>query len=270
MITISFVIPIYNEEKRLYKTFKALRQAQGKLFGGLKLEKVIFVDDGSTDRSKLIVESGKLKVKKAVKLISYHPNKGKGYAVKRGMMESDSDYTLFFDADISTPLSELNKFIKYFENKIDVIVGTRKNGKSTVVRHQPLFREFLGRGFTLLTQIILRLNISDFTCGFKAFSRQSKEKIFSEAKIQKWGYDAEILYIAKKFGFSIAEKSVIWANDERTKVNLLKDIPYTLFELGKINWIHAIKPEIIYTFNYSRLNYKKFTKTVASLLSMIF
>ena len=188
MKTISFVIPVYNEEKRINKTFSALKSFTQP--EGLTLREVIFVDDGSTDITKSKIKNQKSKLEKIlnakVKIISYKINKGKGYAVKQGMLSSNSDYTLFFDADMSTPLTELNKFIPFMNDNKDVIIGTRKNGKSTVVVHQPKIREFLGRGFTLITKKLLRLNVSDFTCGFKAFSKNSKNKISSTSSINTW------------------------------------------------------------------------------------
>lgn len=259
MKTISFVIPVYNEEKRLKKAFKALKNL--KLPRGLKLNEVIFVNDGSTDKTVGILKKNIPSVFPispisliSPKIISYSQNKGKGYAVKQGMLASKADYTLFFDADISTPLSEINKFMPYIKNDIDVIIGTRKNGESTVIKHQPFFREILGRGFTLITQKFLGLNVTDFTCGFKAFSKQAKEKIFSKSKINSWGYDAEIIFLAQKNNLTIAEKAVTWSNDEQTKVKLHKAIPQTLFDLIKILWKHEIKEKLIFNFKFKIFN----------------
>lgn len=213
-----------------------------KLPRGLKLEEVIFVNDGSTDSTKARIQNAKIKFDKKfkikVKLISYKKNMGKGYAVKQGMLKSNSDYTLFFDADISTPLLEITKFYKEIKKGTDVIIGTRKNGKSTVVNHQPFFREILGRGFTKLSQVILGSKTTDFTCGFKAFSQKGKEEIFIKTKIYGWGFDAETIFLAEKLGFKTKEIPVTWSDDKQTKVKLYKAIPQTLFELLKILWAH--------------------------------
>jgi len=236
MKSLSFVIPIYNESKRLHKTFEALQG--GFSFSGIKLEKVIFVDDGSIDNTKDKIKRQKLKLKQILKakieVISYPINRGKGYAVKQGMLASDSDYTLFFDADMSTPLSEFSKLMPHIQKQVDVLVGTRKNGHSTVVKHQPLYRELLGRGFTLISQLILNTWVTDFTCGFKAFSRTAKNEIFPLAQIERWSYDSEILYLGRMLGYKLQEVPVLWKNDEGTKVNLLKDIPKTLIDLISI------------------------------------
>lgn len=238
MKTISFVIPFYNEEKRILKTISALKK--GFNFNGLKLEKVIFVNDGSKDKTARIISSFKKqlekKLKAKIKIISYSKNQGKGYAIKKGMLTSNSDYTLMFDVDMSTPLNQIKKFIPYFEKNIDVIIGTRKNGKSTVIKHQPLYRELLGKGFTLITNIILNVWVTDFTCGFKAFSKYAKNRIFENTKINRWAYDAEVLYLAKKMNLEIIEVPVLWKNDPLTKVNLIKDLPETLKDLFKIRF----------------------------------
>ena len=250
MKTISFVIPIFNEEKRINKTFKALKRF--KVPEGLKLSEVIFVDDGSEDKTVLKITKAKKaiskKLKAKVKTISYAKNMGKGYAVKKGMLASKADYTLFFDADMSTPLTELSKFVPFINDNTDVIIGTRKNGHSTVIVHQPKIRELLGKGFTLMTKTILRLNVTDFTCGFKAFSKEAKNEIFAKSFIKRWGYDAEIVFLADKYKFKIAEKSVTWSNDKNTKVKLYKAIPETFMEIFSIYWRHEIKPAILSIF----------------------
>lgn len=242
MKTLSFVIPVYNEENRLDKTFKALQELQ--LPRGLSLLEVIFVNDGSIDKTGTLIKQFAFKKRKfmTIRLISYSQNKGKGYAIRQGMRNAKGDYALFFDADMSTPLSEIAKFVPFMEQDIDVIVGTRKNGKSTVIKHQPKFREALGKGFTKITQLALNLQVTDFTCGFKTFSKASRTVVFSKALIDGWGYDAEILFLAKNYGFSMVEKAVTWSNDERTKVKLYKAVPQTLFELYKIHKAHTVTP----------------------------
>lgn len=263
MKTISFVIPVYNEEARIGKTFEALRKLQ--LPRGLKLQEIIFVNDGSTDKTKQLIRefiyrhSGNSersveasRIVKATKkdpgqarmtnytLISYPQNQGKGYAIRTGMLASKADYTLFFDADMSTPLSELKKFMPFINRNVQVIVGTRKNGKSTVIKHQPRYRELLGQGFTKLTQLMLGVNVTDFTCGFKAFSKDAKDIIFPQTAINGWGYDAELLFLTFKQNLTVAEKAVLWSNDERTKVNLVKAVPKTFMELITIHRLHTL------------------------------
>ena len=241
MKTLSIVIPVYNEEKRLNKTFKAL--SEGFSFTGIRLEKLIFVNDGSSDETleKIKNYQGKLgkKLKAKVEIYSYQPNKGKGHAIKTGMLISDSDYTLCFDADIATPLSEFKKFLPLIRKNTPVIIGTRKNGESTVTSPQPLYRQLLGRGFTYLANLILNTWATDFTCGFKAFSREAKEAIFNQSIIDGWGYDAEILFLAKKQGFRVIERAVLWQDDRQSRVKLYKDLPLSFLELLKIRVYHS-------------------------------
>lgn len=257
MKTISFIIPVFNEEKRLKKTFLALKKLQ--LPYGLKLAEVIFVNDGSKDRSKLKIQKSKVLLEKIlnakIKLISYSINQGKGYAIKQGMSISSSDYTLFFDADISTPLVEINKFMPYINKGIDVIIGTRKNGKSTVIKHQPLFRELLGKGFTLFTKLMLGLSVTDFTCGFKAFSKKARLTIFPNCVINRWGYDAEVIFLAKKYNISVVEKAVIWSNDKDTKVNLIKAIPQTLIDIAVILKEHVFESAFLPNLAHNKNTY---------------
>lgn len=249
MKSISFVIPVYNEEKRFKKTFKAFNELS--VPRGLKLKEIIFVNDGSSDRTesciKYYVACRKKKsiihnTKYKIHVLGYKQNKGKGYAIRLGMKHSTADYTLFFDADISTPLSEIKKIFPLMEKNIDAIIGTRKNGKSTVIKKQPFLRESLGKCFTKITQIILKTKITDFTCGFKAFSRKAKEEIIQKSKINRWSFDSEFIFILENAKFSVREVPVVWTNDERTKVNLFKDIPQSFFDLLRIVWIHKIEP----------------------------
>jgi dolichyl-phosphate beta-glucosyltransferase len=238
MKTLNFVIPVYTEEKRFDKTVSDL--LKGFKFKEISLKKIIFVDDGSSDATAKLIQKYSKSLSNAlnckVHLISYKPNKGKGFAVKTGMLASKADYTLFFDADMSTPLEEFKKFIPFILQGKDVIIGTRKNGHSTVVVPQPLYRQVLGRGFTLLSNIILNTWVTDFTCGFKAFSNQATQNIFATAKINRWGYDSELMFLSKKLGYSIQEVPVVWINDDRSRVNLLQDLPGSLKELFSIRW----------------------------------
>lgn len=265
MKTISFVIPIYNEDSRLQKTFKALKEL--KLPTGLLLDKVIFVNDGSTDNSVSLVKNAVTKFKKSqnlnIELISYAKNRGKGYAVKTGLLSSTSEYTLFFDADISTPLSELSKFVKHIESGTDVIIGTRRNGKSTVVVHQPFIREFLGQCFTRFTNIFLGINTSDFTCGFKALSEKAVKTIAPRMRVNGWGYDAEIIFLAHKEGLTPKEVPVLWFNDPNTKVKIHKAIITTLKDLLTIRWEYSVKPAILYYPKHLSFVFSRFASLFA-------
>lgn len=235
--SLSIVIPLYNESERLGTTFAALKKLS--LPSSFILDEIIFVNDGSTDKSLRLVEqfanrhsreSGnpgdRSPIKSgmtSIKLVTYKKNRGKGYAVRQGMLASKADYTLLTDADMSTPLEELIKFEKFVKKNAHIMIGTRKNGHSTVVVHQPMYRELMGKCFTKLSQLILNTWVTDFTCGFKLFSREAAIKLFTRAQIDRWGYDAEIIFLSRKANYTIVEIPVTWSNDQRTKVTLLKD-----------------------------------------------
>jgi dolichyl-phosphate beta-glucosyltransferase len=236
MTTITLIIPVYNEAKRLSKTFSTLNK--WKVPSGIKIDQVIYVNDGSTDQSLSLLKNSPLKFNK--KVISYKQNQGKGFAVKKGMLASKSSYTLLLDADMATSPTQLKKFIPFMKNGTDIIVGTRKNGHSTVTVHQPFIRENLGKIFTKLSQLILNVPVTDFTCGFKAFSLKAKNDIFKRSLVNRWGYDAEILFLGIQLGYSIEEKSVLWADQVGTKVSMLKDGLYSLTELAQIRLNHTL------------------------------
>ncbi|MEK7499785.1 MAG: glycosyltransferase [Patescibacteria group bacterium] len=239
--TLTIVIPVYNEKQRIGKALHALEQ--GFIYPGIKLERIIFVNDGSTDRTVAIITRAAQKLKSilkaAIDIVSYSENQGKGYAIRTGLARATSDYVLFMDADMSTPLTEFRKFLPYIHEHIPVVIGTRRNGHSTVIKHQPLIREVLGRGFTLLSQVILQTWVSDFTCGFKLFSREAKDAILKRAYVNGWGYDAEFIFLARTEGFTIQQCPVLWSDDKRSKVHIVQAVLTTLHELLMIRFYHA-------------------------------
>lgn len=254
MKTLSIVIPVYNEQERLNKTFEALSKLR--ITRDLKLEKIIFVDDGSDDNTKIIIHNSKLITEKLLKvnivLISYKNNQGKGYAITQGMKASVSDYTLFCDADMSTHVNEVRKFLPYIRKNMPVIIGTRKNGQSTVIRHQPIVRELLGRGFTLLSNIVLNTWVTDFTCGFKAFSKEAKDILFPQLRVKGWGFDVELLFLGRISGFEFAEVPVVWSDDRKSKVKLWKDIPKSFYDLVYVRYSSISAPFSKPTWSFIR------------------
>jgi glycosyltransferase involved in cell wall biosynthesis len=223
-IFLSVIIPVFNEEHRVHYLEEVALYLKKQKY----TTELIVVNDGSLDKTKTRLQQ--LSAKLGFKMISYSPNRGKGAAIKTGMLVATGKYRLFMDVDLSTPVSEIGKLIPLLP-KHDVVIGTRKNGRAKVLIHQPKLRELLGKGFTLLSQLILGLNVSDFTCGFKCFSAPAAEEIFSAMKIERWGFDPEILYLAKKRGYRIKEIPVIWKNDLQTKVRFPQDIINSLSEL---------------------------------------
>jgi dolichyl-phosphate beta-glucosyltransferase len=231
---ISVIVPVYNESQRIHhleqiiKYLKTLPQ---------KTE-LIVVDDGSKDDTLKKLRS--MNSGNNFRILTYKKNAGKGYAIKTGMLAAKGDYCLFLDVDLSTPISEMGKFIPVL-GKADIVIGTRKSKGANVVTPQPIIRKWMGRGFTLLSQIMLNVWVSDFTCGFKFFSKEAAKKIFSNVKVFRWGFDSEVLFLAKKYGFSVKEVPVTWVNDLSTKVKFPRDIIVSFRELLTIRNNDMIK-----------------------------
>lgn len=224
---LSIIIPLYNEEKRILNLMHIYQYLRSKKFAW----EIILVNDGSTDNTKKAINKMlKSNNLKNIHIISYAQNKGKGFAIKNGMLNAVGEYRLFTDIDLSTPIEELNKFIPNLA-KFDLIIGSRKMAGSKVIIHQPSIREKLGKGFTKLSQIVLQLNITDFTCGFKCFSKIAAEDIFSKQRVNRWGFDSEILFLAKKFKYKVKEVPVKWSNDPKSRVKFPQDIIRSLRDL---------------------------------------
>lgn len=229
---LTIILPVFNEEKRIKRGLKKCLDFIKT--SNLNIE-IILVNDGSTDKTKEVVKR-LISGKKHFKLINYSQNQGKGQAIKRGVNKALGSLILFSDIDFSTPLFEINKFLPFIKNGVDIVIGTRKVKGSKLEKRQSLLREWLGKGFTFLANCLLKVRVSDFTCGFKLFKKKAAKKIFAKTKIKRWGFDAEVLFLAEKFGFSIIEIPVIWRNDEQTKVDLKKDIWRSLKDLLMIRW----------------------------------
>lgn len=227
---LSLVIPAYNEEKRIGKTLEGMLEFIGsKSFP----TEILVVDDGSTDRTVEVVNSFSNE-KIPLRLISYGKNRGKGYAIKTGMLAARGEYALFADADMSTPIEMFDRFEPYMKEGVEVIIGTRKTAGAYVGKHQALYRENMGKVFTWISNRLLGLDTTDFTCGFKCFHRRTIEPVFGSQRISGWGYDTEIIFIARHKGFRIQEVPVSWYNDEATRVKLWKNVFTCLLELYQI------------------------------------
>ena len=219
---LSVIIPVYNEAKRLPAALAICRRHPD--------WEIIFVDDGSTDATAQMIK------KAGFKLITYPRNQGKGYALKQGVAAAAGPLILITDVDFSTPIIELPKLLCV---KADIVIGSRKTAGAKITRHQPRLREFLGKQFTNLTNFWLGTKVSDVTCGFKLFKAPIAKKLFALSKIKRWGYDAEIIYLAKKLNYQITEVPVTWQNDARTKVALFPDVFRSLLDLLLIRLYHG-------------------------------
>lgn len=227
---LSVIIPAYNEADRLPKTLY-------KIFNYLEKQKysfeIIVVDDGSTDQTpKAILDEFGEKVKV---LVQKH-NSGKGSAVRMGVLNSVGEQVLYLDADGSTPISEIEKLQKEIYNH-DLAIGSRKDSSLIEVR-QPFYREYLGKTFNFIVCSLTQIKIKDTQCGFKLIKGQIARKLFSQMKIDGFAFDVELIYLAIQKGLKIAEIPVVWINDERSKVSILRDPLIMLTEIFKIKFIH--------------------------------
>lgn len=226
MKKISIIIPAFNEEARITKTLESIP----KQMLGFRLE-VIVVNDGSTDKTKKIVQKIATK-KENITLLAHLKNKGKGAAIKTGMLACDGDFALYMDADNSTTINHLEKFIKKATEN-DVIIGSRALKDSQITRHQSYYKRLLGKLGNLLIRKILGLKFQDTQCGFKFFNRYAINKIFPDCECSGWGIDFEILKIAKSKKLKIIEIPITWENNPGSKVTW-KSYIQTLIELIKV------------------------------------
>ncbi len=243
--TLTIIIPTYNENSRIKKTLKIL--TKGVSYNGIKIKEIFFVDDGSTDGTpKLIKKSKKIiekNTKAKVKIISYKKNKGRGFAIRYAAQKFNSDYLLYVDADFSIPLDNIKKFIPYMKKDYDVIIGSKKIKGAKEIIKRSLLRKIIGYGHSLIAYLVLGVFVWDFQGGFKLFSRRYVEKIFPYLKIERWGFDMEVIFLAKKLNYRFKELPIKWGHVENnSKVVLIRDILRSLEEMIKIRyyWIKGI------------------------------
>lgn len=240
-IFLSVIIPAYNEEKRLPKTI-------WEIYNYLKTKnfswEILVANDGSKDNTAKVVENLISQIQN-LKLIDNKENRGKGFVVKQGMLQSQGKIRIFTDADNSTSIDHLEKMLAEFEKGADLVIGTRDkrdDPQAAQVFPQPWWRQILGDIFNLLVQAILGLwGFWDTQCGFKGFTQKAAEKIFQKTKIERFAFDPEILVLAKKFNLKIKKIPVLWRNDPESKVKF-KSIIKMGIDLLKIKW-YQIKGE---------------------------
>ncbi len=232
--SLSIIVPMYNEERRVGTTFIALERFIAAY--SFRAVEIIFVDDGSTDATAMRLASFYPNCPR--RLVTYTPNRGKGYAVKQGMLAAAHDYALMLDADISTSMESFEAFIPHLLQGVPVVIGSRKAATANVVKAQAWHRQKLGELFAVLARLVTGVKSIDFSCGFKCFSRQAIKNLFSRALIERWSCDVEILYLAAHSGLHIQEVGVTWKDDEHTKFNLQRDAWQSLVDLIRIPWLH--------------------------------
>lgn len=232
-LDLSVVIPAYNEESRLPKTLDCvIAYVQARQYRA----EIIVVDDGSTDGTAGVVVAYQPKYS-ALHLVSNAGNRGKGFSVRHGMLEARGEIALFTDADLSTPIEEADKLLAALRDQgFDAAIGSRAVDRSLINVHQSVIREQAGIFYNYLVRWIMGIEFSDTQCGFKAFLREKAQIIFEQQRIERFGFDPEILFLAKRHGLRVAEIPVRWSHDAATKVNVVADGIRMLLELLWIRW----------------------------------
>jgi glycosyltransferase involved in cell wall biosynthesis len=193
------------------------------------------VDDGSTDDTAEIVREAS-RAHEQIRLVQNPGNRGKGYSVRNGMLHARGDICLFTDADLSSPMSEAQKLFDAIAQGADVAIGSRWLRVELQTERQPLYRQAFGRIFNLALRAILGLRFADTQCGFKAFRREAAQQIFPLQRIERWGFDPEILFLAQRAGLLVAEVPVLWAHSEGTRLHPLRDGLRMFVEVLRIRW----------------------------------
>ena len=228
----SIVIPAYNETARIER---ALSSVSGCVRERGWDAEVLVVDDGSTDDTAALVEKW-ARQHPEVRLIRNERNRGKGYSVRNGMLRAAGEIVMFTDADLSSPIEEAERLFAAIGEGADIAIGSRWLIGRRIVHKQPLYRRVFGRCFNALTRTIMRLPFADTQCGFKAFRREAAHLVFGLQRIERWGFDPEILFLASKFGLRVEEVPVQWAHRAGTRINPLRDGARMFAEMVKIRW----------------------------------
>jgi glycosyltransferase involved in cell wall biosynthesis len=230
---LSIVIPAFNEEKRLPTTLERIHNYVNARHWETE---VIVVDDGSTDRTAEVVRAWQSQIP-SLCLLQNGTNRGKGYSVRAGMLAARARVVMFTDADLSAPIEEADKLLAVLGGgRYDVAIGSRAVDRRMILVHQSRFRELAGILFNKLVQLVTGVPFVDTQCGFKAFLSEAARPIFEQQRIEGFGFDPEILFLAKKRGLRMIEVPVQWSHHPDTRVRMLRDSLGMLRELLSIRW----------------------------------
>lgn len=228
---LSIIIPSFNEELRLPATLEKIAAFTRAAHPDTE---IIVVDDGSTDRTAAVAEAFREQIPQ-LRVFSNGVNRGKGFSVRHGSLEARGDIILFTDADLSAPIEEADKLLVALKS-CDVAIGSRAMNRKLIEVRQSLFREFSGIIFNKIVRAILRLPFVDTQCGFKAFRRERCRIIFEQQTIERFGFDPELLYLARHHGLSTVEVAVRWAHSPATKVSMMRDSVQMFLDVLIIRW----------------------------------
>jgi len=229
---LSVVLPVYNEARVLEENLERISACLEDL--GRPFE-IVCVDDGSSDDSLAILRR-LAETDERLRVDALPENRGKGAAVRAGVLRSTGSQVVFMDADLSTPLEELPRFLGALDSGYEVVIGNRRAPGSQITHRQSRIREVLGKGFTILTRLLLAPGVHDFTCGFKAFTADAAREIFRRSRQDRWAFDAEVVVIAQELGFKLVQVPVSWHHEEGSKVRVIGAVASSFLELLQIAW----------------------------------
>ena len=230
---LSVVIPAYNEASRVGNSLEKVRVfLESKPYS----TELIAVDDGSNDHTPEMLREAAARIP-SMRILRNEPNRGKGYSVRRGVLEARGEFVLFTDADLSAPIEETDKLLAALTSAgTDAAVGSRALERELIGIHQPWLREFSGRGFNLLVRLFTGLKIRDTQCGLKLFRRNTTRLAFELQRIAEFGFDPELLFLIERIGGKIVEVPVRWNDNPATKVHFLRDATRMFLDLFAIRW----------------------------------
>jgi dolichyl-phosphate beta-glucosyltransferase len=228
----SIVIPAYNEGARIGKALTEILRCVSEQ--GWRAE-ILVVNDGSTDDTARQVKEFAAH-NPMVRLLENPGNRGKGYSVRHGVLSASGEIVLFTDADLSAPMEEAKLLFAAIHQGADIAIGSRWLERSRQTFKQPLYRQFFGRCFNVITRLVMSLPFADTQCGFKALRQPVARTIFQLQRVDRWGFDTELLFIALKRGYVIREVPVTWGHDERSRISYLKDGLKMLEDVSFIRW----------------------------------
>lgn len=244
-ITLTVVIPAYNEGQRLFRSFGALDVFEAP--EGIEIKEIRFVNDGSTDNTLSVLKRWQRQWHNRkhqsfrVRVLSYKHNRGRGYAVRYGMANITTDYVVYLDGDMSIPLDNLQNFLPFMKKRIDVLAGSKKKPGAAALPDRVLLRKIVGYGHTALASLVLGVFYWDFQGGFKLFSKRYVDEVLHKLTMERWGLDMEVLFLAKRLKFSTVELPVAWASIEQgTTVKLGRDIVRSLQDMVQMRIKHEV------------------------------
>lgn len=230
---LSVVIPAYNEERRLPRTLEAVKRYCTERLASWE---IIVVDDGSTDATLALARQFAERHLR-VRVIANGVNLGKGASIRIGMQSAAEPLVLMTDADLSTPIEELDKLVALL-GPADVAIGSRALPGAHISRHQPIYRELMGKAFNRFVRALALERFRDTQCGFKLFKQEAARAIFSRARIDRFAFDVEAIFIAEKLGLTVVEAPVRWHNSPQSSVHIVRDSLRMLLDLCRIRWMH--------------------------------